>query len=155
FHPGPGYGDPYNWNIFADWDKDGKIDILSGTQQGNVYFHKNLGAANNLTYADGVKLTLTNGQDLKVGPPVYSDPSQVPDFTALQGSRMIMAVADFDHDGIDDMAITETYGNIWIFRNTLVGGTSTLAPGVIVKTGPRLDGLDIIDYNNDSKPDLI
>jgi hypothetical protein len=40
WHPGPGYGDGYNWNIFADWDKDGKIDILSGTQQGNVYFHK-------------------------------------------------------------------------------------------------------------------
>lgn len=154
-HPGPGYGDFYNWNIFADWDKDGKIDILSGTQQGNVYFHKNLGAPSNLTFATGIKLTLTNGQDLKVGPPVYSNPNDVPNFTDLQGSRMIMAVADFDADGIDDMAVTETYGNIWIFRNTSIGGTSTLSPGVKVLTGPRLDGLDIIDWNNDNKPDLI
>src|SRR5205085_1105825 len=62
---------------------------------------------------------------------------------------------DFDHDGIDDLAITETYGNIWIFRNTVVGGTSTPSPGVNVKQGPRLDALDIIEWNGDTKPDLL
>ncbi len=155
WYPGPGYGDPYNWNIFAEWNGDGIVDVLSGTQQGNVYYHRGLGTQNGRAFAPGIKLTLTNGQDLKVGPPVYSDPGQVPDFTALQGSRIIMACADFDRDGIKDLAVTETYGNIWIFRNTTAGGTATLAPGVVVLSGPRLDGLDVVDWNKDSKPDLI
>lgn len=156
WHEGPGYGDPYNWNVFADWDRDGKLDILSGTQQGNLYYHRNLGAPSNLEFAPGIKLTLTNGQDLKVGPPVYANPNDVPNFTDLQGSRMIMAVADFDDDGIDDVAITETYGNIWIFRNTVLGGTNTLQPGVVVRTvSGRLDGLDVVDWDRNGKPDLV
>jgi hypothetical protein len=155
WHPGPGYGDGYNWNVFADWDVDGKTDILTGTQQGNVYFHKNLGAANNLSFAEGVLLRLTTGADLKVGPPVYSNPNDVPNFTELQGSRIIMTAADFDQDGILDLAVTETYGNVWIFRNTVAGGTDTLAPGVKVLTGPRLDGLGVVDWNLDGRPDLL
>ena len=155
WHPGPGYGDGYNWNIFIDWDRDGHIDILSGTQQGNAYFHRNLGSASHLEFAAGVKLTLTTGEDLKVGPPVYANPDDLPDFTALQGSRMIMAAADFDGDAIDDLAVTETYGNIWIFRNTVAGGTSTLEPGIRVRSGRRLDGLEIMDWDLDGKPDLL
>ncbi|MEP0842816.1 MAG: VCBS repeat-containing protein [Phycisphaerae bacterium] len=154
-NPGPGYGDLYNWNIVTDWDRDGAPDVLCGTQQGNVFFHRNTGDPRNLSYAPGAKLKLTTGEELKVGPPVHDDPKKVKDFVELQGSRIKMVVADVDADGIDDLVATETYGNVWVFRNTRPGGTDTLAPGVkaiVLKGRARIN---VIDWNADGKPDLI
>ncbi len=153
--PGPGYGDHYNWNTFADWDKDGLVDILCGTHQGNVYFYRNLGAADNMSFDYGVKLKLLNGQDLKVGPPVYDDPADVPDFTALQGSRVKQLVDDVDGDGIDDLILTETYGKIWVFLNTVDGAIDKLLPGVQVGSGVSRYPVTLFDWNKDGKNDLI
>ena len=156
FNPGPGYGDPYNRNIFWDWDRDGRVDILSGTQQGEIFLHRNMGAADNLSFAPGVPLALTDGRPLKVGPPVHADPKQVRNFTELQGSRTILVPGDFDQDGLDDLVVTETYRNVWLFRNTTAGGTATLRPGVKVLELPaRLAGLAAVDWNNDGRLDLV
>ena len=154
-HPGTGYGDPYNWNEFVDWDKDGHEDVLSGTFQGNLYFHRNTGSPDGLSFEKGLRLKLTTGEDLKVGPPIYDSSAEVRDFTDLQGSRIQFAVADFDGDGIEDLAVTETYRQIWIFRNTKPGGVDTLAPGVVVATMPSRGTLRTLDWNEDGLPDLI
>lgn len=153
--PGPGYGDHYNWNTFADWDKDGLVDVLCGTHQGNVYFYKNLAAADNLLFDYGVKLKLANGDDVKVGPPVYEDPADVPDFTALQGSRVKQLVDDVDGDNIDDLILTETYGKIWVFLNTVSGAVDKLQPGILVGSGVSRYPVTLFDYNKDGKNDLI
>jgi hypothetical protein len=156
---GLGYGDLEYFNALVDWDRDGQLDVLSGSQGGNVFFHRNQGQPGGYSFDPGIKLKLTTGEDLKVGPPVYSDPKDVPNFTDLQGARITMVPADFDGDGIDDLAVSETYRNIWIFRNTRAGSTDTLAPGV--KVGQRLPGgaadpgFDVIDWNRDGLPDLI
>jgi hypothetical protein len=52
-----------------------------------------------------------------------------------------MAVADFDHDGIDDLAVTETCGSIWIFETR--SPAERRSAGVIVN-GSATDGLDIM-----------
>ena len=156
---GLGYGDNEYHNILVDWDRDGRLDVLSSNQGGNIFFHRNQGEAGRYTFDPGIKLKLTTGEDLKVGPKVYSNPKDVTNFTDLQGARVTMVAADFDGDGIDDLEVSETYRNIWIFRNTRAGGTDTLAPGV--KVGQRLPGgaadpgFDIIDWNRDGLPDLI
>jgi hypothetical protein len=156
FHPGPGYGDPYNRNILYDWDKDGQADILCGTQQGHIYFHRRL-PGGGCAFAPGRRLKLTTGEDLKVGPPVWDDPKAVRDFTDLQGSRIHIAPADYDGDGIDDLVVTETYKNIWVFVNTEPGGVDTLRPGV--QAGKTLNSYRgaprAFDWNKDGKPDLL
>ena len=155
-HPGPGYGDFYGFTTMRDWDKDGRADLLWGTQQGNVYLHRNLGGSDPFEFAAGVKLKLTTGEDLQVGPPVFDSPEMATDFTVLQGSRIRFMADDFDKDGIDDLAVTETYGNVWIFLNTKVGGIDTLAPGVkVAKFSGMVWGFNPIEWNGDGKTDII
>jgi len=153
-HPGPGYGDAYYHTVLFDWDGDGRADVLWGTQQGNIFFHRNL-PDEKFEFAEGVPIKLINGQLLKVGPPVVS-PEEATDFTILQGSRIVFVPVDFDGDGITDLVVADTYGNIQVFLNTRVGGTESLAPGVIVRKMPsRVQAIAIIDSNNDGKPDLL
>ncbi len=153
-YPGPGYGDHYSFTTMRDWDKDGKADLLWGTQQGNIYLHRNLG--NSFNFAEGIKLKLSNGEDLKVGPPVFDSPEKATDFTLLQGSRIRFMGDDFDGDGIDDLAVTDTYGDVWIFLNTKIGGINTLAPGIkVAKFDGFVWGFNPIDWNADGKTDII
>lgn len=153
-HPGPGYGDGYLYTTMFDWDKDGKVDLLWGTHQGTIYLHKNIGEGFN--FGEGIKLTLLNGDDLKVGPEVMSTPAKATDFTILQGSRIRFIANDFDGDGIDDLAVTDTYGLVWIFLNTKAGGVDSFAPGVRVgKFSKYVWGFNPIEWNGDNKKDII
>ena len=68
----------------------------------------------------------TDGKPLKVGPPVVASKEDATDFTIMQGSRIRFIADDFDGDRIDDLIVTETYGNVWLYRNTKRGGTDTL-----------------------------
>lgn len=151
---GPGYGDEYNWNVFTDWDKDGVVDILCGTQQGNLFLHRGRRGAN-LSYGAGELLKLRSGEALKVGPPVRASAKEVKDFTELQGSRIKFVVADFDGDDIDDLAITDTYDGVSVFRNTRAGATDALEPGVMQFKLPSRSRINVLDWNRDGKPDLI
>jgi len=108
-HPGPGYGDAYSFTTMTDWDGDGLADLLWGTQQGNIYMHRNLGIAGSFEFAPGVKLRLITGEDLKVGPPVVASAEEAADFTILQGSRIRFFGGDIDGDKIKDLAVTDTY----------------------------------------------
>jgi len=155
-HPGPGYGDEYYFTSLSDWDNDGKADLLWGTHQGNIYLHKSLGDINAFNFDEGIKLKLLMGEDLKVGPAVVNSPSLATDFTILQGSRIRFTVNDFDGDGIKDLAITDTYGFVWIFLNTKAGGTNTFLPGIKVAKFPKyVFGFNSIDWNGDNKTDII
>lgn len=154
YHEGPGYGDHYNWNVLADWDGDGLTDILCGIHQGNIYFHKNSGDPSNLVFDTGIKLKLLTGEEVKVGPPVYKDPDDVPDFVALQGSRAKPFMDDADGDGINDLLIAE-HDKIWVFRNTVAGATDKLQAGVVVGTGVSRFPVTTIDWNQDNKNDII
>lgn len=155
-HPGPGYGDLWLYTGLSDWDKDGKVDLLWGTQQGNIYLHRGLGGSNLFDFDEGIKLKLNTGEALRVGPPVFDSPEDVVDFTILQGSRIRFLADDFDKDGIDDLAVTETYGNVWIFLNTKTGGIDTFRPGVKVSEFDHfVFGFNTIDWNGDGKTDII
>lgn len=155
-HPGPGYGDPYFSTTLGDWDADGKADLIWGTHQGNVFLHRARGGDKPFDFAEGVQLKLTTGEPIKVGPPVVDSPDKATDFTILQGSRVICLTEDFDRDGILDLLVTETFGNIWFFRNTRKGGTDTLEPGVLLTKLPsRTYCLLSVDWNRDGKPDLL
>jgi hypothetical protein len=157
-HPGPGYGDLEYYTVLHDWDGDGRYDLLWGTQQGNIWLHRASAAGGPMSFEPGIELRLTSGQDLKVGPPVV-DPRQVKDFTVLQGARIKFTVADFDRDGIDDLAVIDTYRDLTIFRNTRKAGTDTLAPGVKVGKLHHVDDaggtISAFDWDRDGRPDIV
>lgn len=157
-YPGPGYGDPYFHTALCDWDADGNADLLYGTQQGYLYLHRGVGGDDPHAFSTGQQLKLTSGEALRVGPEIVDSLDKVKDFTVLQGSRIVMATGDFDGDGIEDVAVTETFGNLWIFCNTKQGGIDTLEPGVKVGKvfqAARTNDLSVTDWNEDGKPDLL
>ena len=154
-HPGPGYGDPYYYTSVRDWDKDGKADLLWGTHQGNVYLHRSLSTKEKpFEFGEGVMLKTTDGKPIKVGPPVVASRAEATDFTIMQGSRIRVLSEDFDGDKIDDLIVTETFGNVWLYRNTKAGGTDTLEPPILLQKLSSRTSFVSVDWNQDGKPDL-
>ncbi|MCA9008997.1 MAG: VCBS repeat-containing protein [Planctomycetaceae bacterium] len=155
-HPGPGYGDGYYYTWLADWNGDGQADLLWGTQQGNIYLHLKSEGNDPTSFEEGELLTLSTGEPLRVGPPVVQSPADAKDFTVLQGSRILIATEDFDRDGLPDLMVSETYGNLWFFRREEIDGHLTLAPGIVLAKLPRrTESLVFDDWDHDDRPDLL
>jgi hypothetical protein len=101
-------------------------------------------------------IRLKNGEPLRVGPPVVASGEQAVDFTILQGSRIVLSVADFDSDGIVDLLVGDTFSNLWIFRGSKVGATDALHPGeLLVKLPTRPESIACADWNEDGLVDLL
>jgi len=155
-HPGPGYGDGYLYTWLADWNDDGRADLFWGTQQGNIYLHLKSATNDPTSFEEGELLTVYTGEPLRVGPPVVESSAEAKDFTVLQGSRILMATEDFDRDGLLDLMVSETYGNLWFFRRVAIDGRVTLAPGVLLAKLPRrTESLVFDDWDHDGRPDLL
>jgi hypothetical protein len=155
-HPGPGYGDPYYYTSLRDWDKDGKADLLWGTHQGNVYVHRSLSTEDKpFEFDEGVILKTSDGRPIKAGPPVVASVKEATDFTIMQGSRIRIVSDDFDGDKIDDLIVTETFGNVWFYRNARAGGTDTFEQPVLLQKLASRTSIAVVDWNGDGKPDLL
>jgi hypothetical protein len=155
-HPGPGYGDPYYFSLFYDWNEDGRMDVLWGTQQGNLYVHLQSGSQDPLDFGPGELVELTSGEPLHVGPPVVASPDEATDFTILQGSRIVFAMDDFDQDAIEDLIVGDTFAQLWLFQGVAENSTRRFLPGLLLgKLPTRPEAICIVDWNHDDKPDLL
>ena len=129
-----------------DWDGDGLNDLLCGNGYGNVYFFKNIGAAQSPAYVTGT-LIKAGGADLNLG------------------IRSVVRIFDLDGDGAADLLGSSDTGVYWC-KNTGSRSAPALSLPVALRapvsgsglqpiyTGPRMR-LDWVDWNNEGVMDLM
>jgi hypothetical protein len=122
---------------FADWDEDGDLDMVLGTQQGAVLLFTNETTGFKLTARltwDGKEIDVHDG-----GPALY----------------------DFNDDGAIDLLIGGAEGTLNIYMGKTKGGTDFLAGKSVLPAFPRevSPGIRlkpfVTDWNNDGKPDIL
>jgi len=86
-----------------DWDRDGRIDLLTGEVNGGVYFLRNTGTNSEPVFKDAVPVFKKDGTPLK--------------YTASM-ARSRLSVADWDNDGTPDILLGGVDGRIMLFRGT-------------------------------------
>ncbi len=127
---------------FYDVDRDGDLDLIVGTTQGNIRYFQNTGNAKEPTY----ELKTENLGGISAN---------------FQGRFVSVAVADLDLDGQPDLLTADQTGMVrvshggawgqWSRRDSLLvqNGTAAYAPNL----GAYLHAT-IADYNGDGKPDV-
>ncbi len=118
-----------------DFDGDGKKDIL-------------LGYAKNTGNQFSIYLNKYNG--------INFDTSSFTRFDFTAGTKPEgMASGDFDQDGKIDIAVCNNVSNnLYVFKNTSVAGTVSLAAPIIYPVGSAPDATAVGDIDNDGKPDI-
>src|SRR5690606_9735051 len=122
--------------VLVDLDGDGLLDLVVGSWRDQVQFWRNTGTAGApaWTLADTALVTIT------------------------RGSNTTPALADIDGDGLLDLVIGESTGQVNLYRNV---GTPTQPSFELVSdnfqdidVGRRSAPL-LADFNGDGKPDLL
>ncbi len=148
----PAHGDPWSNVVAYDWEGDGDQDLVVGDVAGFVWLHRNVGLRRKPSYAEGVRLTLSDGSPLVAG----VDPATpVTDFTVLQGNRAVAAPGDFNGDGHPDLAVGDATGGVTYFQNVGTSREPIFAQGrILAKLSGRVH-LAAADLSADGLPDLV
>lgn len=80
----------------ADWDGDGKDDLLVGDEFGKIYFYSNCGTRAKPSFESGAPLEAKGKQIVK-------------------GKRSRIAVIDWNNDGRLDLVLGDHTGNVWLY----------------------------------------
>lgn len=119
---------PYSTPVAVDIDKDGDLDIFSGTKDGTVAYYENTGSAQSPT------LTARTGASNPL------DAVDVGDYSAP-------GFVDIDNDGDQDVFVGEKLGTVKYYENT----GSAASPVFTERTGAN-NPFDGVAANGYSKP---
>lgn len=115
----------------ADWDEDGKLDLITGAFNGTVQWHRNTGTRNRLQFSKGVPFC-----DIRIA--YNSHPRLV----------------DFDGDRELDLLLGLNWGSVTLYPHAKNTADADLAPGQALKWGSGKD-LNIRMLNgDDTTPEL-
>ncbi|MCI0515496.1 VCBS repeat-containing protein, partial [candidate division KSB1 bacterium] len=125
----------------ADWNEDGKLDLLVGDTNGRITLFTNTGTNTNPVLTKTGFLQ-ASGRDLTVG------------------TRATPVVVDWNNDGRKDLLSGSASGYVYLFLNTgtnaapVFGAATTIkANGVTIMH--REAGVEVCDLNRDGKKDLL
>lgn len=107
----------------ADWDGDGKLDIIAGNSMGFLFFYKNMGTNQQPVYGDPEALK-ADGKIIHIQPG-YREDIQGPG--EARWGYTSPNVVDWDGDGLLDIITGDSRGKFMVYLNI---GT---------KTNPKLD----------------
>ncbi len=115
----------------ADWDKDGKLDLITGSFDGTVQWHRNTSSQSELRFAQGAPFC-----DIRIA--YNSHP------------RLL----DFDGDNQLDMLLGLNWGSVTLYRHAPSPSSRDLASGQQLKWSDGKN-LNIRDLNgDDTTPEL-
>lgn len=100
--------------VSVDWDRDGDDDIITGNSAGNIAFFENLDGGNPPKWADA-KLLKVNGKPIR---PLAGPNGSIQGPAEAKWGYTTLSVADWDHDGKDDLVVNSIWGKVEWYRNT-------------------------------------
>lgn len=108
----------------VDWDGDGDEDIIAGDTAGYINFVENLGGGATPKWAKPVYLT-AHGEPIRIqaGP---NGSIQGP--AEAKWGYTVLNVADWDHDGLNDIIVNSIWGKVEWYKNIGEAGKPALAP---------------------------
>jgi hypothetical protein len=134
----------------ADWDGDGRIDLLVGDYNGACLLYRNEG-----------KREAVFGLPTEIRPEKSDEKETTTSSTSFAGGRPSPYLYDWDGDGKRDLLVGTEKGQVWFYRNEgkdhaprFGKGTPLRAGGKEIKTGYRAR-IGVCDWNGDGVPDLL
>jgi hypothetical protein len=107
------HGPCFSVPVPVDWDGDGDIDLIVGSESGEVEFIENVGSTRNPLFAAPVPLR-AKGEAIRITP---GPEGSVQGPQESQWGYTNPAVGDWTGDGTDDLILGTSLGRMFLYRN--------------------------------------
>ncbi|MBM4034259.1 MAG: VCBS repeat-containing protein [Planctomycetes bacterium] len=147
-----------------DWNNDGKLDLIAGDTQGNVWLFLNTGTREKAVLAEGVRAE-ADGKAISASRTTYKMVNgKVVADKATEGSSPLAEVyskihmADWDGDGLKDLLVGHSSTIVFYKNAGTASAPKLLAPTKLECPGgsfPMRPSPYMVDWDGDGKKDLL